>query len=550
MKNLKSILLITALLLIASLFITTASSNAATFPVDSLADDGSATTLRGAVVLANMNAGPDVIVFDETLMGTVLLTMGEISITDELTIQGPGANLLTVDAQENSRIFNIDDGDNSDEIDVEISGLSLTNGREDDGGAIFNEEDLTIINCKLFENSAASSMGSIPSGGAIRTRFGVVIIVNSMFSDNSAEVGGAIINTQEGAVAILRSTFNNNFAQMGAGGLFNGPESTINISNSTFYGNEAVFPGGGAIINSGFMMVDSSTFLHNNGNLGGGAISINIVPDSTVPDTRVRNTIIAENNNSNCFGTVTDEGYNIEDTDTCGFSLPSLVNTPPLLDPAGLQDNGGLTLTIALQATSPAIDRIPAGMNNCRMSSTTPPPFPRGVISTDQRGFVRPVDGNGDEVEACDVGAYEYMSFADTDFDGLEDNEDNCPDNYNPDQTDTDSDGLGDVCDACPNDPDNDVDGDGLCGDEDICPMSNTEPNVVVDGCDSGVENFVDEDGCTMSDLIEDIAESAANHGKFVSQVAALLNGLKKSGSISGDDKDAIQMCAGSADIP
>ena len=38
----------------------------------------------------------------------------------------------------------------------------------------------------------------------------------------------------------------------------------------------------------------------------------------------------------------------------------------------------------------------------------------------------------------------------DTDGDGVENDIDNCPNTYNPDQADNDSDGIGDACDECP----------------------------------------------------------------------------------------------------
>ena len=63
----------------------------------------------------------------------------------------------------------------------------------------------------------------------------------------------------------------------------------------------------------------------------------------------------------NCAGEVIDQGFNIEDGDTCGFSPPSRPGTDPLLDPAGLKDNGGPTQTVGLQPQSPAIDAIPVG---------------------------------------------------------------------------------------------------------------------------------------------------------------------------------------------
>ena len=88
-----------------------------------------------------------------------------------------------------------------------------------------------------------------------------------------------------------------------------------------------------------------------------------------------------------------DGGYNISDDTSCGFAgtgtngqtLGDGVN--PLLDPNGLQNNGGPTQTIALQSTSPAISAIP----------------PADCPSTDQRGDPRPAAGQ----TACDIGAFE-----------------------------------------------------------------------------------------------------------------------------------------------
>ena len=64
----------------------------------------------------------------------------------------------------------------------------------------------------------------------------------------------------------------------------------------------------------------------------------------------------------------------------------------PLLGP--LQDNGGPTWTHALLDGSPAID------------TGTPTDCP----AIDQRGYLRPVDGDGDDIAVCDIGAYEYLA--------------------------------------------------------------------------------------------------------------------------------------------
>ena len=102
----------------------------------------------------------------------------------------------------------------------------------------------------------------------------------------------------------------------------------------------------------------------------------------------------------NCSGVITDAGYNISDDATCGFSATGSRNsTNPMLDPAGLQNNGGPTATIALDSESPAIDAIP--LADCTDLNSNP-------IHADQRGAPRPDAG---EV-VCDIGAYEFQDFA------------------------------------------------------------------------------------------------------------------------------------------
>ena len=93
-------------------------------------------------------------------------------------------------------------------------------------------------------------------------------------------------------------------------------------------------------------------------------------------------------------------------------------------------------------------------------------------------------------------------------------------------------------------------DRDGVPDGLDSCIGSDQNATVVIDGCNSGVTNTVFANGCRISDSIEDCADSASNHGGFVSCVAHYTNDLKKDGTITGAQKGAIQSCAGQANIP
>jgi predicted outer membrane repeat protein len=247
-------------------------------------------------------------------------------------------------------------------------------------GVKFTVQNLTIANSK----SASLAGGAIYNGGTLT-------VTNSTFSGNSAIVGGGIYNGG-GTLTVTNSTFSGNSADNG-GGINNNSGGTLTVTNSTFSGNSSPF-GGGIYTGGGKLTVTNSTFSGNSSPFGGGIYNNGTV---TVTNTIVANSI----KGGNCYGTVTDGGHNIDDGTTCGFTGTgctattgtSFCNTNPVLDPTGLQNNGGPTQTIALQAVSPAI-------NAGNEAVCAAPP----VNNLDQRGVVRPGTG----ATSCSIGAYEY----------------------------------------------------------------------------------------------------------------------------------------------
>lgn len=84
-------------------------------------------SLRQAVLDANAAPGADTIVFARNVH-KVTLTSGELAITDDLNLNGPGANRLSLSGNDSSRVLDVHAG-----ASVAVSGLTVTVGRADGG---------------------------------------------------------------------------------------------------------------------------------------------------------------------------------------------------------------------------------------------------------------------------------------------------------------------------------------------------------------------------------------------------------------------------------
>src|SRR6266481_2979138 len=357
-------------------------AHATTIIVSNTNDSGPG-SLRQALLDAN-----DGDTIDATgISGVITLIAGELLVDKSVTMNGAGADVLAVDGNATSSVFQIGTGET-----VTIFGLTIRNGHSGTrGGGIDNESGSTvnITNCTVSGNTAGGGEISGFGGGIYNS--GTLTIVNSTVSGNTtvgiSGGGGGIVNS--GTLTIVNSTVSGNTATQGAGFNNGGDAATVTITNSTFSGN-AASAYGGACFNAATLQIVNSTFSDNSAHFFGGGILL-------IGPLEIGNTILNRGNsgdNIHAFGvvTVTSLGYNLSSDDAAGFLTGpgDHINTDPVLGP--LQDNGGPTFTYALLPGSPAID---AGDPNF-----IPPPF------FDQRGpgFDRVVNGR------IDIGSFEVQT--------------------------------------------------------------------------------------------------------------------------------------------
>jgi hypothetical protein len=331
--------------------------------------DSGAGSLRADIAAAQSG---DTIVFAPSLDGkTITLTSGPLAISKNLTIQGPGASLLTISGNHLSPVFHVT-GALPVVPPVVLSGLTISNGVSSLGGGILNSGTLTVSQCTL--------------------------------SGNSAGDGGGIYNT--GALTVSQSTLNGNSAQLGGGiytyigpGVYGHPLCAT-LTNCTLSGNHAngnaldgSGGGGGLFVARGTTKLTNCTISQNYSLYGGSGISLDSPATGILTNTIVAGNFTGQYDKSDI---ILFSGTSTMNYCLVGFCTGSGFNTDPevgcirdVIDPGvgPLQNNGGPTQTMALLPGSLAI-----GHGNNALAP-----------ATDQRGFAR-LDVAG---ELTDIGAFE-----------------------------------------------------------------------------------------------------------------------------------------------
>ena len=161
---------------------------------------------------------------------------------------------------EGGAIYNDEDGTLTEQNGAFDDNNANGDDIETQGGAIYNDGALTESNSNFTGNYASE-------GGAIyNDEDGALTEKNGIFNDNSADSGGAIYNTNGAALININNKFNSNIASDG-GAIYNDNGATLIETKDTFNSNGNNI--GGAIYNDGNLNQQNCTFNDNNANDGG-----------------------------------------------------------------------------------------------------------------------------------------------------------------------------------------------------------------------------------------------------------------------------------------
>jgi len=237
-------------------------------------------------------------------------------------------------------------------------------------------------NLTLQETTVTGGLISTFRGGGI-LNFATLTLTNSTVSGNSTALdGGGVSNVGSlGSLTLTNSTVSSNDADRDGGGLEN--SGSLTIANSTVSRNSSRF--GGGVLNKGTLTLANTLITGNSASLVGSEV-YNYTSEFYSGST--------SSSGFNLFGHDGMAGVDGLASGAPGASdLVPAVPLSAILAPA-LAANGGPTRTHALVIGSPAIDAVPAA--SC-------------ATTADQRGVMRPQDGDEDTLADCDIGAFELQ---------------------------------------------------------------------------------------------------------------------------------------------
>ncbi|MBL1127171.1 MAG: hypothetical protein HND44_01485 [Chloroflexi bacterium] len=307
--------------------------------------------------------------------------VGNVVLNRSLTLEGANAETTIVDGNGVGSAVQLYDAASA----LTIRRLTIRNG----GAYGISSGGQTLIEEAIIRDNRPSE----GHGSGVRVWGPTTIRHTSIFSNTGLYGGGISVS---GPLTVTHSVIYNNVVEQAGGGIHLNGGAAVLIENSTISGNQSAASGGGIHLGASGATLDLR-HVTITANQAGGSNTAGGIGSANGTTIRLQQSIIANNTGdhqcSQFNGTWQSLGYNLASDGTCQLTgTGDLPNSNPLLGP--LADNGGDTLTHAIGPTSPALD---AGDNAT-------------CLATDQRGRVRPYDGDGDSTATCDIGAYEYGS--------------------------------------------------------------------------------------------------------------------------------------------
>jgi uncharacterized repeat protein (TIGR01451 family) len=246
-------------------------ARANTIIVNSTADDGPG-TLREALASATDGDTIDA----SGLNGTIVLTTGELVVSNSVTIKGQGALDTVVDGDNLSRVFHVYPSKT-----VTFANLGITKGADsvDVGAGILGEQaDVTLTNCYVHENLAYGGGGIFALGGSLT-------VIESFIDKNKADYGAAVAGfayNGDVSVSLKHTQVVNNEAASNGGGVWvfgnEDGDGNLAIVSGSIQNNKAGSSGGGiyqwSYLSKCNATIDSCFIGGNSANsLGGGLYS-------------------------------------------------------------------------------------------------------------------------------------------------------------------------------------------------------------------------------------------------------------------------------------
>jgi predicted outer membrane repeat protein len=292
--------------------------SATVYTVDLTSDTGTSTSAAAGDLLycltrANADTNPDgtEIVFDPSVFNSTspqTITLDSTLVLGNpagpMSIQGPGAEIVTISGDNAVGVFQVSTG-----VSASIGDLTITDGSATDGAGIFNSGTLALTKTNIEDNVATALGGGIFSWGKL-TLDGCQITGNSgggvfassdsrglvhvsasdgtTISGNKAggEAGGIAVSG--GVLTLLDSSVTGNTGVLGAGILMDSSDDALNVTNSVISDNVVSGNGAGGIDGGGTMTITGSTISSNSGGFGGGigtsgtlTISASTISDNT-----------------------------------------------------------------------------------------------------------------------------------------------------------------------------------------------------------------------------------------------------------------------------